>query len=239
VRVGTAVLLGIAAGCNVIAGVTGIEYRTAGSDGGGGSFNLSVTVTSAGAAPPQCTFDEDCKAATVCKNGSCVANQCVFTDAAKGVACDEAGGTKCDGKGLCRKEHCFDEKKSGDEADVDCGGSCAKCADAKKCSAPADCESTFCATGTCCKEACSGACQTCDTGSCALAPKTKLCNMVYLCNGTAPDCPTSCKMDNECKGYCSGDMKCFDKKENGQDCGANKECKGGTCCSGKCQDTTC
>src|SRR6476469_5574798 len=39
---------------------------------------------------------------------------------------------------------CTDTTKSGDETDVDCGGACAKCGDAKLCNTGGDCASGVC-----------------------------------------------------------------------------------------------
>ncbi len=39
---------------------------------------------------------------------------------------------------------CSDEKRNGDESDVDCGGSCAACANDRNCTGPSDCQSGIC-----------------------------------------------------------------------------------------------
>jgi hypothetical protein len=50
---------------------------------------------------------------------------------------------------------CFDRVLDGDETDVDCGGSCAKCArEAATCSLASDCESNACDGGTCAAPSC-------------------------------------------------------------------------------------
>lgn len=41
-------------------------------------------------------------------------------------------------------DHCRDRVKDADETDIDCGGSCQKCWDAKRCSVAADCQSNSC-----------------------------------------------------------------------------------------------
>ncbi|HQK18956.1 MAG TPA: hypothetical protein PLJ27_15965, partial [Polyangiaceae bacterium] len=45
----------------------------------------------------------------------------------------------------CVKSQCEDEKKNGDETDVDCGGpDCEKCKNGKTCKVDGDCESGKC-----------------------------------------------------------------------------------------------
>jgi len=48
---------------------------------------------------------------------------------------------------------CHDRIRDGDEADVDCGGSCLACAGGATCSAPAECQTGMC-NGTCTAVAC-------------------------------------------------------------------------------------
>ena len=45
--------------------------------------------------------------------------------------------------------HCSDFVNSGDETDVDCGGSCESCENGSACEEHADCQSRFCDMGTC------------------------------------------------------------------------------------------
>ena len=47
------------------------------------------------------------------------------------------------------EDTCHDRVIDGDETDVDCGGSCAACASAAACNAPADCQSGGCDAGHC------------------------------------------------------------------------------------------
>jgi len=49
---------------------------------------------------------------------------------------------------------CHDRIRDGDEADVDCGGSCLACAGGATCSAPAECQTGMC-NGTCSAVSCS------------------------------------------------------------------------------------
>jgi hypothetical protein len=50
--------------------------------------------------------------------------------------------------------HCADTVKNYDETDVDCGGSCSKCAENRKCKSSADCASKYCASGICRSPSC-------------------------------------------------------------------------------------
>ena len=60
------------------------------------------------------------------------------------LACTSA--CKLDASG-CGK--CTDKAKNGDESDVDCGGSCTRCAAGKKCKLATDCASGSCSQGVC------------------------------------------------------------------------------------------
>jgi hypothetical protein len=44
---------------------------------------------------------------------------------------------------------CTDGLKNGDESDVDCGGSCPRCANSRTCRRDDDCVSGFCSSGVC------------------------------------------------------------------------------------------
>lgn len=50
---------------------------------------------------------------------------------------------------------CHDRVRDGDEADVDCGGSCRACTADRRCSGPWDCESNACDAGRCRAPTCS------------------------------------------------------------------------------------
>lgn len=79
------------------------------------------------------------------------------------TACDDGGSKSCFENSdcqegyVCRNEvcvakvppHCSNQLKDGDETDVDCGGSCAKCVNGKVCNAASDCENGQCENGRC------------------------------------------------------------------------------------------
>jgi hypothetical protein len=50
---------------------------------------------------------------------------------------------------------CADGTKNYDETDIDCGGSCARCAQNKKCKTSSDCLSNYCSSGVCRSPSCS------------------------------------------------------------------------------------
>lgn len=83
--------------------------------------------------------------------------------------------------------HCRDRIKDADETDVDCGGSCQPCADAKSCSVPTDCQSRACNTGRCA------------TASCSDGVRDAYESDVD-CGGACPDCATGrvCAADRDC-----------------------------------------
>lgn len=61
-------------------------------------------------------------------------------------------------------EHCADGARSGDEPDVDCGGSCAPCPLCRACAGVADCAGTPCVCGICAAldDICDGRDEDCD-----------------------------------------------------------------------------
>jgi hypothetical protein len=56
---------------------------------------------------------------------------------------------KCIKKAKGASNACQDKKKNGSESDIDCGGTCPRCAVGKTCNSRADCTSARCDGGTC------------------------------------------------------------------------------------------
>jgi len=80
------------------------------------------------------SLDPDCQ--LVCQYGDCMANTC-------------GPGYTCGFDGCCAP-HCFDGQQTGDEGDVDCGGSCAaKCGRGQHCYGFWDCASGVCVNSIC------------------------------------------------------------------------------------------
>jgi hypothetical protein len=95
---------------------------------------------------------------------------------------------------------CSDGNLNGTETDVDCGGSCAGCADGEVCDGGSDC-----ASGVCTGNVCQG--PTCTDGA-QNGDETDI-----DCGGSCPgDCAINegCGLDNDCQsGHCSGGLcKC-------------------------------
>jgi hypothetical protein len=116
---------------------------SSGTGGGGGT----ATTTSAGGAggsggEAACVLDGDCPGPSgFCGGQRCEQGQCVLDNQPMHTPCAEDGGQVCDGAGACvecvsdidcaslrcEAPHCLapscgDQKKNGDESDVDCGG---------------------------------------------------------------------------------------------------------------------
>jgi alpha-tubulin suppressor-like RCC1 family protein len=163
--------------------------------------------------------DTDVPASTACDDASCSGGVVAHAPKAAGSACNEGGGTKCDGKGACAQclapadcksgvcsagqcvdASCADGVKNGTETDVDCGGDkCAGCADGKACVSGPDCASLVCDGDT----------STCSPPACSDGVK----------NGT--------ESDVDCGGDCA---PCV----SGQACGKHADCATEACLGGTC-----
>lgn len=145
-------------------------------------------------------------------------------------------------------------------ADADCAsdhrcesGACVpRLPNGSVCDAGRVCLSGACVDGRCCNEACDGGCQACsvaagssadgvcaivagsgaDSGSGSCAP--------YVCDGSAPDCPTSCVLDEDCAGdhWCSAGA-CVPTKDLGESCERERQCGSGNCVDEVCCDSAC
>ncbi len=122
---------------------------------------------------------------------------------------------------------CENKAKDGDETDVDCGGSCAKCADGKVCKAAGDCVSGYCN----------------DSGKCATKPceTAKDCSRGAVCeNGSCvipPSCTDGIKNQDETDVDCGG--SCAAKCNLDESCGVNADCNTNKCDAGKCIERGC
>src|SRR5438874_11377666 len=63
--------------------------------------------------------------------------------------CDGTGENMAGADLAMAQETCSDGKQNGTESDVDCGGSCAACAEGKMCLRVADCQSHSCVNNVC------------------------------------------------------------------------------------------
>lgn len=145
---------------------------------------------------------------------------------------------------------CSDEERNDDETDVDCGGSCAPCADAGECLSGSDCESGICSAGICetpsCGDGvqnggevaidCGGACAglgTCDVGQpCAVAAD---CSIGECTAGAcAGDCADGLLGGGETDIDCGGPA--CSACDNGHGCAEGRDCLSGACRDGVCVD---
>ncbi len=154
--------------------------------------------------PNSCQTVLDCHDAVgPCQRSECSNESCIVVNRDEGVPCDT--GQVCDSQGDCVAS-CGDEKKDGDETDVDCGGSCAGCAEEQICNWDGDCESGVCVG--------SSAPRRCKAASCHDSQK----------NGdeTDVDCGGGCEACGPGKG-CSAAGDC-----------ATGSCVQGHCCAVPC-----
>jgi hypothetical protein len=108
------------------------------------------------------------------------------------------------------------------------------------CDANSDCQDRHCVGGACCDTACTGACESCSTGTCRVEPHTPgtpTCSP-YLCNETNADCPTSCAVHADCVDthYCL-DARCSRREPDGEPCTEARECASGRCLDDECAGT--
>lgn len=106
-----------------------------------------------GSCPEKCTYGKGCFDNPDCASGICIDAKCRCKTDAECEAYDPGQGLVCRDNHYCGW-HCLDGNLSGDESDVDCGGSCEKCEDGKTCKTNEDCQSnkcdgSICAAGVC------------------------------------------------------------------------------------------
>lgn len=186
-----------------------------------------VTLESAPEPPPEgpacpdgevcCTLDSECATGE-----RCVASRCAPAEPCSGAGC-ELTPTEL-------APSCDDGVQNGDEADVDCGGSCAvACDDGRTCGGNADCASLACVAGECSAPSCDDGAQNGDESD-------------VDCGGACAACPDggSCVADADCEsgrcgegGVCSAPA-CDDGVQNGDELGV--DCGGP--CAAACPDGT-
>jgi hypothetical protein len=125
-----------------------------------------------------------------------------------GAAC--TGGT-CQG-GRCVLATCSDGAKNGSESDVDCGGSCPRCANGKRCVTSNDCTNA-CKTGTC--QACTTTPECGSDGDGQCSCDTRLISGETICTsqngrGSAQSCVSAgCAAGTVCIRVSVGEARCF------------------------------
>ena len=107
---------------------------------------------------------------------------------------------------------CLDGSKNNDESDIDCGGSCPKCANGKACVGTGDCGSGVCTNG---------ACVACTAGADCPIAQACVSGVCGACSG---------------KGQCDAGQACVNgacgRCETAADCGSGKVCDFGSCVTG-------
>ncbi|MBI2389585.1 MAG: VCBS repeat-containing protein [Deltaproteobacteria bacterium] len=200
---------------------------------GAGSHCTSLVCSGGYCASPSCTdvvkngteTDVDCGGSCPkCANGRICGT---------GVDCQSA---VCSG-GACTVPTCTDAVKNQTETGVDCGGACVaagkRCANGVSCGINDDCQSLYCAGGTCAAGACSDSVK---NGS----------ETDVDCGGSCPKCATgkACSVAGDClSAKCSALVcaapTCSPTCGTGAACGVNGDCASGTCTAGACAAPTC
>lgn len=205
-----------------------------------------------------------CSLSTDCISGNCVDGRCCNTACAGECdACDlptlegtctnrsdgspgqpSCGNYLCNGGSATCPTTCTVDADCSSAALACVGAACVpKVANGQSCVAANQCISGNCSNGVCCNIPCSGACDTCSTGTCAPNAAGTQGNpscTAYLCNGFNVTCPTSCTTDGECAlGYFCNGTACVQDLGNGQTCSRARMCNSGNCVNGYCCNSAC
>jgi hypothetical protein len=169
-------------GCQLLIGLDGGLPRE-GSGGSGGtssstssSVSSSAASSSSSASSSSTTSSSGTGGAGGAGGGTTVTSSTSTTSASSGAGGGDAGVS------------CSNLTKDGSETDVDCGGAaCPLCPDTKHCLKDGDCQSTYCAAGTCVQPTCTdgvknGTETAIDCGGASCGP----CPLVVLLAGGAP-----------------------------------------------------
>jgi hypothetical protein len=188
--------------------------------------------------------DLDCGSASGCTSRCAVGQRCLSSADCTSGACSVSG--------VCVSDTCVDGIRNGTEADIDCGGSCArKCATGDACrpAVESDCASGICSASTsrCVVDRCldgrtSGTTCTQRCGLTARCLATSDCQAGNICNlltgtCTAPGCSDGIKNGSESSIDCGGPtcLKCAVSKA----CTGNADCVTNTCTNGRCVGGPC
>jgi hypothetical protein len=190
-----------------------------------------------GTCTTKCADGKGCTAGTDCQSKVC--------NAVDGGLLPDGGAA------TCVAATCTDTVQNGTETDVDCGGSCTKCGDGKKCGVAGDCTSGVCA----------GTPLVCVNAQCNDQVKNGTETDVDCGGSTCPKCAFNkvCAQSSDCiGGTCTANVcvaTCTDTVKNGAetdvDCGGatcpkcafnkvctqSSDCVGGTCTSNVCVAT--
>jgi hypothetical protein len=154
--------------------------------GGGGGNDQPPPVCS-----PACTGGRLCQAGGICacpsgtracfdgSCGACCSNFDCCTPREGEFICTQPGSQTCLPRTVVEPRvcgaSCTDGVQNGTESDVDCGGSCPRCSNGKRCTTHQDCVSAKCGAGRCVECLTSADCQgtqTCTGGTCGYGGDT-------------------------------------------------------------------
>lgn len=154
-----------------------------------------------------------------------------------------------DGYSAEEADLCLDGKKNQNETGIDCGGSCAPCADNQGCIVGTDCTSLVCIGNLCRAPSCTDGVKNGDElgvdcrGSCV----SQKCVAGEFCNANN-DCIGGQCFENACAETCSDKSQNGQETgldcggpdcpgcSNGQECALNSDCESGVCTGGTCID---
>lgn len=169
------VIAALGGGCQLIVGLEPVELIE--GDGGlmcamnGARDGQETDVDCGGGGCPGCGDGKGCQVGPDCVSEVCT------------------GGT-------CAAPVCTDQKKNGDETDVDCGGDCGGCGAGKACEVDGDCKSAACEGGVC-------------QATCTDAEKDGSETGIDCGGGSCPACKDGdgCAVSGDCEsGVCVGGM---------------------------------
>lgn len=119
----------------------------------------------------------------------------------------------------CVPGSCDDGEKNGDEVEVDCGGSCGRCADGSDCGTAEDCLSGVCDAGTCAPCGSTSDCEALPDHYCAAGTCTPRVALGELCGGDEECSSGHCVDGVCCDGACDGTCESCSAVKTGGDYG--------------------
>ncbi len=189
-----------------------------------GKTDKDETDVDCGGSCTACDVNKKCKIDLDCKSNKCAGNICVAVTCTKDEECNGVGHSCDTVLGKCST--CLDNKKNGEETDVDCGGPCkSKCSLHQGCKENSDCQSDICGpTGTCEPTLCQ------NNNDCDVA------NAETCDDGVCISCHDGEKNGNETDVDCGG---ICNKCSVGKSCKDNSDCDSGLkCTENRCADGT-
>jgi hypothetical protein len=186
---------------------------------------LAVLVTSAGCTQSVVGFSpKDAGTPLTCGAGTAQCGaQCVNLkeDPNHCGSCDKTcAATESCAAGECYPR-CNDQVRNGNESDVDCGGACTACPDARTCATANDCASGVCLNSKCVARSCTDGLKSGDEtdvdcgGACVACDEGKSCTL-------ADDC-----LSRQCSANVCARSSCSDGVSNGAE--TDTDCGGSTC----------